>query len=79
MVIVDENNLNERMNNFFINDEWKDNKELRKYLSSFYNFGRPIITKKKLEDIWYVFKEDSCNRPMNDTLYFLLKKLCNLK
>lgn len=67
--------LNERVNCYNIQDYMKDDKDLRRYLKSYYNYNRPIITKKKFEDIWFFFKEDCINKPMNNTIFFIIKNI----
>ena len=53
----------------------KKKKDIRRYLKSYYNYDRPIITNKRFEDICFFFKEDCINKPMNDTIFYIIKNL----
>ena len=66
---------NERLNCFNITDDLKDNEKVFNYVKDYYNYNRDFKNKKHFEDCWYLFIMDSCNKPMNNTIYYILQSL----
>lgn len=68
--------LDPRINPFVLDmNVLKKNKDILKYIREYYNFNKPIKTKKKLDYLFYLFEMNcSCIR-MNDYIYNLLKNL----
>ena len=74
---VEDSELDDMINKYHIGDELKTNKEILNYLRRNYNNNHPIITKKKFEDIWDLFKNDMCSLRMNQIIYEIMEKIIN--
>ena len=71
-----DDDLDPMINPFVLNmNELKKNKDILLYLREHYNNNSPIITKKRMEDIFYRFEMDCCCMRMNKKIYNLISKL----
>ncbi len=71
------NEISEYINIYNIGEDLKSNKEILRYLRKYYNHNKPIITNKRLDKIFFIFKEDMINKPMDFEINNILKKIIN--
>ena len=70
-----EEEIEEDINVYNINDNLKHNKEIQGYLRKYYNENNPIRTNKKLDKLFYYFKEDLISLKMGWEIKKILKKI----